>query len=412
MKVLWLSNVVLTNGDFKTTGTWLNSLAERLIKLDDFKLGNITDGECRQTQFIKTGNVDQWIVPSSTNLRNGLPAESTIKDIKDSVDVFCPDIIHIWGTESFWGLLTARQILGKQTLLETQGLKFAISYVYSGGLSTRQQIACTGLKEVLRKSRIARKQKDFYQWGRFEKEIIANHQNITVQSDWLEGQVRHINRKAAIFRNDFFLREPFYKGNHWNGGYKKPIIFCISAYPAPFKGLHIAIRSIAILKKKYPDIELRIAGAHQRKGLRREGYIHWINRLIKQLGLDHNITWLGSISAKQIVDELMNCRAIVIPSYIEGYCLGLAEAMYLGVPAVVSFAGGASNLAKDEFSALFFSPGDESMCAWNIERIINDSDLALRLSRNAHQIALVRNNPEKIIKKQMKIYQQVLEDIV
>jgi len=409
MKILWLSNVTLTDEDHGSTGTWLGALAQRLVASGKVTLGNISSGSVPQTIRQNSGPVSQWIVPSAVpSLRTGLPSSSIIADILKAVDIFDPDLVHVWGTESYWGLLTARNIIKRKALLETQGLKFAIAPVFAGGLSWKEQLACVGMKELLRARTIPQMRRSFARWGAFESEIIESHHDIVVQSDWLEAQVRRITNLSRIFRNDFALRKPFYEARPWS--YKgSPVIFCTAAYSAPFKGLHVAVRAGALLKKRFPHIEIRIAGAHQRSGLSRDGYIAWIHREAVRMGMSGHLKWLGPLSAAQIVQELQDCSAFVMPSSVEGYCLGLAEAMQIGVPSVVSFAGGAACLAKDGESALYFSPGDDAMCAWLIERVFADRDLSERLSRNARTAALARNDPDKIADRQLEIYRQACQ---
>ena len=90
--------------------------------------------------------------------------------------------------------------------------------------------------------------------------------------------------------------------------------------------------------------------------------------------------------------------------------MALAEAMMLGVPSVTSFTGGTSFLAHDEVSALFFPPGDEAMCAYQLERVLTDKGLAERLSTAAREIAMKRNDQYKIVYHYLDLYLQVIGD--
>jgi glycosyltransferase involved in cell wall biosynthesis len=83
--------------------------------------------------------------------------------------------------------------------------------------------------------------------------------------------------------------------------------------------------------------------------------------------------------------------------------------MMIGAPTVVSFTGGTSYLARDNETALFFPPGDEAMCAYQLDRLLLDRELGERLSILSRQKALVRNDRDQIIRQQMNIYRQVLE---
>lgn len=407
LRIIWLSNKVQSNTDRGTTGTWLDAMAHGLLQSGEVELGNIAMGAMSQTTRQDCGAIRQWIIPSRSQQRNGLLVARYISEIAHAVQEFSPDLVHVWGTESFWGLLTARGIIQYPALLEMQGLKGAIARVFAGGLSVRQQLACVGLKEILRRSTIFQGRRQFKDWGRVEREIIAGHRFITAQSMWLEAQIRAVNRDCQIFHNDFALREPFYAAESWRNP-KNNVVFCSASYPSPFKGVHIAIRAIAILKERFPKIQLRIAGALQRHGIRQEGYVAWLNREARQLGVETNLRWLGPLTADQIVAELQQSSATLLPTFIEAYCLALAEAMIIGAPSVVSFVGGASLLARDEESALFFPPGDEAMCAYQLARLLTDRDLAERLSRKAREVALVRNDPQRIVENQLAIYRQVI----
>ena len=50
------------------------------------------------------------------------------------------------------------------------------------------------------------------------------------------------------------------------------------------------------------------------------------------------------------------------------------------------------------------------MCAYQIERVLLEQALAERLSRQAREVALVRNNRERIVRQQIEIYKQVVTD--
>jgi glycosyltransferase involved in cell wall biosynthesis len=410
MKILWLSNKVLTDYDQGSTGTWLDAMARGLSQSGKITLGNIATGSASKVIRQDCGPIQQWIVPSTIKLRrNGLPAEETVADIVKSAEDFSPDLIHVWGTESFWGLLTARKLVRGQALLEMQGVKGAIAKVYHGGLSLCEQMSCIGLKEVVRQSTIGLGRKRFEIWGEIEREIISQHNYIAVQTKWVEAQVKTVNYGCSVFKTALLLREPFYNALPWKF-LNNHVVFCSVAYPSPFKGLHIAINATAILRNRFPDIKLRIAGAHQKNRLRQDGYIAWLNRRISKLGLGKNVEWLGALDATETVAEMKMASAMVIPSYIENCSNAMQEAMKVGTPVIASFAGGLPSLARDEESALFFPVGDEIMCAHQLSRVLTECELAERLSKKAKGIAATRNDSERIVSRQLEIYQQVISE--
>jgi len=153
IRVLWLSNKVQSSPDGnKSTGTWLTAAAQGLVDSGKVELGNIAVGDVPCAQRQDYGSIQQWIVPSGRRARSrdGMPSRRITAEILRSVEQFSPDLVHVWGTELFWGLLTARGLIRRPALLELQGLKGAIARVYNGGLTLREQFACIGPKELLR----------------------------------------------------------------------------------------------------------------------------------------------------------------------------------------------------------------------------------------------------------------------
>jgi L-malate glycosyltransferase len=408
MRILWLSNKILLDGDDCGTGGWLNAMAHRLTHTNDVVLGNITEGEVSDLTRLDAPGVVQWAVPAIHSVRrNGMPSKKITDAILTAIREFSPDLIHIWGTEGCWGMLTVRGLIGGRILLEMQGLKRAIAPVFAGGLTFHEQLACVGLKELARRSFISAQRREFEAWGVHEQEIISHHHDIAVQTDWMGAQVKLMNPDARIFHTDRLLRDPFLSSPAWRYT-GRHTIFCSSSYSSPFKGIHVAVRAAALLRDVYPDIELRIAGAHQRTGLRRDGYIAWICREIEQLNLESHVVWLGSLSADELVAELSHSSAVVIPSFVENCCNALSESMAVGAPAVVSYTGGTSYLASDETSALFFQAGDAVMCAHQCHRLISEQGLAERISACGKETACKRNNPGRVFSQQLAIYRAML----
>lgn len=411
MRILWLSNKIQSEVDTTTTGTWLDAMARLLVQSGEVELGNIALGPVARTTRQDYGAVQQWVVPAKAKpQRNGLPASHFVEEIVQAVNEFSPDLAHIWGTESFWGLLTARGLVRYPALLEMQGLKGACARVFAGGLTLREQFNCIGLKEIIKQSMIFQGRQRFARWGFFEWEIIRGHRWITTQSDWIRAWVRNANPECRLFHNDLAINPTFYFDAWHYPDASSKIIFCSAAYPVPYKGLHVAVRALATLKKWMSNVKLHIAGYHQKPGLRQDGYVAWLNRQVEVLGLQNEVVWLGALTAAEIVAQMRQASAMLLPTFIENCSTAMQEAMVFGIPLVVSYVGGLPSLARDEESALFFPAGDEAMAAYQLERILTDRALAERLSRNARAVALVRNDPQRILQNQLEIYRQVLAE--
>jgi glycosyltransferase involved in cell wall biosynthesis len=409
LKILWFCGRPLCDiNESRGTASWLGAMSRGLLESEAVELGVIAFE--RVGAFIRRDyrQSPQWLVPAKTSLdRRGMPPASMVRAILAAAEEFSPDLIHIWGVETFFGMLTARGLLKYPSLLEIQGLKGPIADVFYGGLTLQERLRCIGIKEILKRRTMHADRRDFARWGVREKEIIRGHHFVDVHSTWVISQIKAANPDAQLFVVDRPLRLPFYHADAWQAP-RQPVLFTTAAYTSPFKGLHMAVRALALLRKRIPDARLRIAGSHQRPGIRQDGYIRWINRQIGQLGLSGAIEWLGPLNAEQLVTELQNAAAMMLPTFVETYCLALAEAMRVGTPSVVAYTGGTGYLGKDEETCLFFPPGDANLCAHQLERVLTDGDLAQRLSRESRKVALIRNDRQRIVRRQLEIYRQIL----
>lgn len=125
-------------------------------------------------------------------------------------------------------------------------------------------------------------------------------------------------------------------------------------------------------------------------------------------GVANSVEWLGPLDADQMIHELQLCAVNVVCSFVESYCLTLAEPMYLGVPCVTSYNGGTSWIAEDQKTALFSPSGDAVTCAHQIGRIFRERELRRRLSVQARSAGMKRHDPENVVRRQKAIYQEIV----
>lgn len=408
IKVLWFCNIEFSEMKSVTTGSWLYSMSEALINTDDVELFNITQGNVREVTRQNYKSINQWVVPASSLGKNGLPKTKIIQGIQRIVEEVKPDIIHVWGTENYWGLLHSREYIQGNLILEIQGLKYAYAKYFYAGLTLIDIIRCFRLKEFIRPSgSLVGLKLGFERWGRFEKEMILKSEFISTQSEWVRTHISYVNSYAKLINTQIALRSEFLECTKWDIGACIPfqIFTSSSSSSISYKGLHILFDAIGILKKKFPKIKLNIAGSIS-SGLRLDGYSKWLQDKIKKNGICDNINWLGSLDAENIVKQMQKSNVVVVPSFIETYCLALDEALTVGVPTVVSFSGAMPELAEHKKTALFYSPGDVEMCANAIQSFFLDKNLAIRISENAYNDKSKKDN-KNIALSQLNTYKAI-----
>lgn len=411
--ILWFCNRPIEESEDRRDGTWFTTMARSLVESGDIRLAIVAQAKVKGITRHDFGDINQWVVPYEFLNKHGLPSDRTIDVIKKVADEVNPDLIHVWGTENYWGLLTARRFLKTSSLLEIQGLKYECANVYYGGLSLIALARYMGLLEILRPgSSLILGKLRFKRWGKFEKEMILKHKYISTQSDWVRTHIRRLKPDGNLFETGIMLRNEFYNAQPWL--IKKamdssvPSVFASTSGSVPYKGLHVLMKAIGILKKKYPKIVLNIAGNIQKKGIRKDCYTRFLQAESRRLRIIDNIHFLGPLDANGIIQQLYKSSVVAIPSFIETYSLALAEAMFLGVPAVASYAGAMPELARDGESVLFFPIGDAVSCAMQIDKLLSDQKLAGHLSQNARKIGLLRNDWHLVLEKQIEIYNDII----
>lgn len=408
IKVLWLSGAYFTDKKPDATGTWLHSMANELLKSGEIDLYNITQSNTSETKREDYLSIGQWLIPVSKLNKKGLPKKNIIGDIQQIISEVRPDIIHVWGTETYWGLLTARNIIKGKALLEIQGLKFEIEKYFYSGMSAKELVSSIGLRELIKPSdSIFRQKAAFKKWGQFEKEIIKNHQLITTQSNWVRSHVREINEKARLFKTKMVLRDEFVYADKWIYENITPYtIFTTFSSIVSYKGLHVLLRAISVLKKEFPDIKLIIGGDVGRKGIFGYGYLKWIQKEINRLDIEGNTVWAGPLKAEEIVNYLQSSHVAVISSFVESYCMALDEALHVGTPTVASFAGAMPELGKHKETVYYYQPNDHVLCADAIRSYLTDKEFAEKISLNAYNSKREKISTADI---QIDIYKEVLK---
>ena len=414
MKVLWFSNAVITNVSTRSTGTWLQTMSSALSERG-ITLCNITQSDSvKGIERMDSNNIIQWVIPIYP-LHNGLPSQKHIKEICDIVTQESPDIIHIWGMEVYWGLLSARGYLKGNVLLEIQGIKETCARVFYGGLPFREVIKTFGVREVIKPSlSLMSLRRDFVKWSKFEQEMLAAHDHISTHSDWVRAWITQYTHKGCkIHHTQRIVRKEFLDADLWkrpDNPKEAPVVFAMSSGPDAYKGIHDALKAVALLRKEYPKVQLRIAGNFgiDKPFYRKPGYTKYLQSLIKDLQLENNVVFLGSLNASQIVEQIHQANAMLQTSYVESYSLAVSEAMMAGVPLVVSYAGAMPELAQDRSAALFYTPSDYFTCAFRLRLIIDNKDLAEKLSITARRIAVERNVATVLGDLQISIYKEVI----
>lgn len=148
-------------------------------------------------------------------------------------------------------------------------------------------------------------------------------------------------------------------------GILKPYFLYVgNAYP------HKNLEAFIPLARHFPDIRFVLVG--------REDYFY--RRLRKRIEEEEvdNILFTGFVPDTELVDLYTDATGYVFPSLYEGFGLPPLEAMRQGTPVVAARRGSLPEILGE--SALFFDPDRDGDLERVVQRLMDDSDLAAKLS--------------------------------
>src|SRR5208283_1330843 len=107
-----------------------------------------------------------------------------------------------------------------------------------------------------------------------------------------------------------------------------------------------------------------------------------LERLARQLGLEGDVTFTGSIGQHDVRRAYENADMFCMASFNEGVPVVLMESMAMELPVVATWVGGIPELVQDHVSGLMVSPGNARDLATGV-RMKLDSDVKRRAEMGA-----------------------------
>ncbi len=126
------------------------------------------------------------------------------------------------------------------------------------------------------------------------------------------------------------------------------------------------------------------------------------------LGLSDRVIFIGEVGKVQPYYGAAD--VFVLPSHSEGSPYVLLEAMAARVPIVATAVGGVPEMVAHEDSAMLVPPRDPHALASATARVLNDPELAERLTENAYTLVTTSYAPETQIRSLLKLYHSLLRN--
>ncbi|QQG44226.1 MAG: glycosyltransferase family 4 protein [Candidatus Roizmanbacteria bacterium] len=245
--------------------------------------------------------------------------------------------------------------------------------------------------------------KEDYRWRSQVKDasirakfIIANS-NFT-RNWYLQMFGRDLYRKmktipAGIDNNIDFSKDVSWIDEKYHFTFQKMVLF--TGRLTKHKGVDYLIKAARQIKA-----EIVILGDGPERG--------YLEKLIKQCNLQ-NVHMLGYFSQRlgAINDFYLRADVYVAPSvWDEPLGLVILEAMAYKTPVIVTRKGGVTTIVKDGLNGLLVRPRSANIIAQQVNYLLKNDKIRLKMSENAYKTVLNKFSWEKIAAKFYHLYQK------
>lgn len=417
MRVLWFTNIPLpammgyTNQGHVASGGWMIALLEQLLQVPDIELAvSCVAPGLKEAEIVAAENLRFYPIARGPAWR---PFAFTNPDTNPRYLAACakvvhkvnPDIIHIHGSERFYGLLGARQLTLAPVVISLQGLlhEYVRPRHYFGVTTLRDIIATHDLFHLARWMGPLPAYFQVRRAAQRELEILRGNCWFMGRTDWDRTHLRAVNPKARYFDVPELLRAAFYESS-WSleTAQRHRIIFTNA--DSFHRGVEVLLDALALLKREFSDISLALCG-----GVEQLPYGKRLQKRIAKLGLQDVVEFLGRVNEIEMAAELKKAHVFVITSLLENSPNSLCEAQLVGLPCIASYVGGIPSLLEEGKTGLFFPPGDAAVLAERIREVFADDYKARALGDQARRIALKRHDRATVTQSVIETYRTIIQ---
>jgi glycosyltransferase involved in cell wall biosynthesis len=237
---------------------------------------------------------------------------------------------------------------------------------------------------------------------------------VIVENNWCACHCKKIYRQCNIHQCELNIREEFFK-HQWSSETVEPFTIMCNAAGYPIKGLHVLLKALSHVVPRFPGARLLIPGEDSPFNksflarIKENGYTKFIRKLIRDLGLEQQVIFLGRLSSEEMARRMALTNVFVVPSSIENHSSTLIEAMIVGAPCVASYVGGIPEYLTHQENGLLYRFEEYELLADHICRLFSDREYAARLGRRAGLSMRNARSPGNLMEKLISIYHDVIQ---
>lgn len=407
MKILWFSNtpslykknIIGYNG-----GGWIESL-EKIISNEeniDLAVTFFHPDECFKS---KQGNTTYYPIPLYNTIFKKLKHNlfyCKYDDIEISyflkvIDDFKPDVIHVFGSERSFGLLSTYTNI--PVIIHIQGILNPYLNAYYAPGSSKTDIIKKCLFKPIKLLNLLRGMSFFTHNANREIIILKNCKYYMGRTLWDKNITFLFAPDSKYYYCSEVLRDIFYTSAPWRLKNRDKIIIVSTISKTSYKGFDLVLKTAKLLKEHTSlNFEWNIFGVNE--------YKEWE----KKLGIkcsEVNVCLRGVADSVTLVKNIQDANIFVHPSYIDNSPNSVCEAQILGIPVISTNVGGISSLVENYETGILVPANDPYILAVRIIEVTNNPVMACKIGTSAREIALLRHDKESITNDLLNIYNEL-----
>ena len=326
-----------------------------------------------------------------------------------------PDLVHVFGTELPHALVAVQKTVALRLplLLSMQGIVTSIADYVTQGLP-HEVIRGATIRNRLRRDGVKGLQSTYAKRGVAEVEAIKLASNIMGRTGFDRSFVISHNPSATYHHGEELLRPAFYDAI-WDSDRCVPYRLFMSQGANPIKGVHTALKALAIVKQSFPDATLAVGGRSRvptmslRARLEQTSYDRYLGEMLRDLDLESSVEFTGPLREEAMVDQLVRANVFLLPSSIENSSNSLAEAMMVGTPSIVAYVGGIPDMVEHRRDALCFPSGSAETLAQLVMEVLRAPRLAKDISEAARERARSRHDRQASVANLSRVYDTLIK---
>ena len=214
MRVLHFMNIPFSVAEIRSggaklkgSGGWMATLLAQMLRDSNNEYGCAAFGRVDKVEVSRDHRLDCITLPNSLNKRS--PGDA-LRVIRDLTDRWKPDLIHIHGTESLYGLLTARKLATCPSIISLQGLlgPYSERYHFFGKPSIMEIVRMHRCLEIMSMRGLLGAFVGMRRSSKREREIIKGNRFFLGRTKWDRAYVRALNPSARYFHGESLCGSP------------------------------------------------------------------------------------------------------------------------------------------------------------------------------------------------------------